>query len=171
MAVRIAHMKDSAPATATVPANVHGHDMLIEVLYAGLVVETGEHNGYDDSDFYAVVWSEGSNDFIEYTYGTTRAWTYGNSAEVDAPAALVEKYHAKCRKEAAARELERRKRDVTPGAYVVVVKGRKVPKGTNGVVVWYGPDRYKRGEYRCGVEFDGMPGKTFVAAKNLERVV
>ena len=37
--------------------DVHGYH---EVSYEGAVLSTGEVNGYDDSDFYAVVWDEAS---------------------------------------------------------------------------------------------------------------
>jgi hypothetical protein len=168
MSVKIAHHKPFPAGTSADPITVCGAKVWMEETYKGLVVETGEHNGYDDSDFFAVVWN--GERFTEVTYASTRGWTYANSAEVDAPAELVEKYREQLREERKARELARRKRDVTPGAHVVVVKGRKIPKGTEGVVVWYGPDKYRRGAYRCGVEFEGIPGRTFVAAANLERI-
>ena len=51
--------------------------------YEGCVIRTGELNGYDDSDFYALVWDHENGQTKQVTYGTTRFWTYHNYAEVD----------------------------------------------------------------------------------------
>lgn len=168
MSVWIATMAKEGDAGAV---KFMGYDMIVTESYAGCVVETGEHNGYDDSDFFAIVWDAEKGDFREVTYGTTRAWTYGNSAKVDAPAELIEKYRAKCRAEADARAIERAKRNVRPGATVVVVKGRKVPKGAKGRVGWFGPDRFRRNAYRAGVVLEGSTNMVFVDAANLEVVL
>jgi hypothetical protein len=61
------------------------HDELAHVTsYEGCVLRLGEHNGYDDSDFYAMVWDEPTNSVKKITYATTRGWTYHNGAKVDA---------------------------------------------------------------------------------------
>jgi hypothetical protein len=174
MAIHIAHQK--ASETATEPCKVHGYDMFLETKYVGCVVATGEHNGYDDSDFYAVVWDEATGGFIEVTYATTRGWTYGNSASVDAPADLIEKYRAACAAKAKAAALARAKCRVCKGATVVAtrtlkVKGNKVAEGTKGVVIWYGADKYRRGAYRAGVRFEGMADALFIDAASLEVVL
>jgi hypothetical protein len=52
--------------------------------YEGCVLRTGEHNWYDDSDFYAMVWDEPTHSVKKITYATTRGWTYHNGAVVDA---------------------------------------------------------------------------------------
>lgn len=52
--------------------------------YEGCVLRTGEHNWYDDSDFYALVWDEPTRTVKKIEYATTRGWTYHNSAKVDA---------------------------------------------------------------------------------------
>lgn len=169
MAIRTAHMK--ASETATEPCKVCGYDMFVETTYVGCVVATGEHNGYDDSDFYAIVWDAAKGDFIEVTYATTRGWTYGNSATVDAPAELIEAYRAKCAAEAKAAAVARAKRNVRKGVEVVVVKGRKIAKGTKGVVTWFGADKYRRNAYRAGVRFEGSTDVVFMDAANLEVVL
>lgn len=56
----------------------------LEVSYEGCVLRIGEHNYYDDSDFYAVVWDEETQSTRKITYATTRAWTTYNHAERDA---------------------------------------------------------------------------------------
>lgn len=52
--------------------------------YEGCVLKLGEHNWYDDSDFYALVWDESTNSVKKIEYATTRGWTYHNHAKVDA---------------------------------------------------------------------------------------
>lgn len=113
--------------------------IFVETTHVGLVLGIGEQNGYDDSDFYATVWNPvtGSPDRIQY--GTTRAWTYPNHAEVDASPEVQAAYQAyldaaadKARQAQAALEAK------TPrmGKKVRVVRGRKVPIGTEGVIFW-----------------------------------
>lgn len=41
---------------------------------------------------------------------------------------------------------------IVKGMRVIVARGRKVPKGTTGIVVWIGDDAY--GGQRCGVKDD-----------------
>lgn len=55
-----------------------------EITYEGAVIATYERNGYDDSDFVALVWNEDKQSVISVEYATTRGWTYGNSATIDA---------------------------------------------------------------------------------------
>ena len=50
--------------------------------YVGAVLETYERNGYDDSDFLAVVWD--GEQVTTREYASTRGWTYHNAASVDA---------------------------------------------------------------------------------------
>jgi len=156
-----------------------------EVTFEGAVLATGEVNGYDDSDFYAEVWNETTGTVHRVTYATTRGWTYANSASVDATPEVREK----AAKFFAARNLEGRiakakAEAATPakGKTVTVVKGRKVPKGTTGTVIWvgegkyYGPTpRYKssawstRGALRVGLK-DAEGTVHWTAASNVEVV-
>lgn len=64
----------------------------LEKSFEGLVVETGEHNHYDDSDFFAIIYNPFDGSFFERTYASTRYWSYGNGASVDAPESLREQY-------------------------------------------------------------------------------
>lgn len=57
---------------------------VIERTYDGCVLDTYERNGYDDSDFYAVVWDRAERRLRTVQYATTRGWTYLNGAAVDA---------------------------------------------------------------------------------------
>lgn len=123
------------------PHEVYGAKGRFEVSYEGAVITTRERNYHDDSDFYAIVWDEAAGVVKSVDYATTRAWTYGNSATADITPENEAKAHAylatlafgalKAADEAAA---------ATPakGKWVKVVRGRKVPKGTEGTVIWYG---------------------------------
>lgn len=70
---------DNSPeATAAHLAEAH------ETSYEGVVLSLHERNGYDDSDFYAMVWDEETGRVKSVEYATTRGWTYHNGASVDA---------------------------------------------------------------------------------------
>jgi len=62
----------------------HHCELAHETTYEGMVLRLGEHNWYDDSDFYAMVWDEETQSVKKVTYATTRGWTYHNGAKVDA---------------------------------------------------------------------------------------
>jgi hypothetical protein len=113
--------------------------------HVGLVLEDRERNGYDDSDFYAIVWNPETCKPESIPYGTTRAWTYPNGCAVDAPPEILAAYKAwqEARAKEARKEYEAREA-ATPrkGKVVEVVKGRKVPKGTRGEVIWLGEGSY-----------------------------
>jgi len=151
--------------------------LFMQTLNVGLVLSTGERNGYHDSDFFAVVWNAEQGRPVEFTYASTRGWTYPNSASVDATDEVRAAYQAyrdnqdriyreqlAVRREEAAREeaLQPKK-----GYRCRVVKGRKVPVGTVGEVFWYGPGNY--GD-RVGLrEDDGTTHWT--AASNVQRIL
>lgn len=140
--------------------------------FVGKVFATRERNGYDDSDFYAVVWDGTSVRNVEY--GTTRAWTYHNSAAADATPETTEAANAWGK--VAARKLARteaveKATQVEKGKRVKVTRGRKVAKGTEGVVIWVGTSpgytRWAPVQHRVGFKTDA--GETiFTAASNVE---
>lgn len=141
------------------------------VTYKGAVLNTGEYNGYDDSDFYADVWDDEAGVVKRITYATTRGWTYLNGASVDATPEVREKAAKFYAKRNLTARLERAADDArTPGKgkRVKVIKGRKVPIGTEGTVFWVGPDHYSRhGALRLGLKDDA--GAThWTAASNVE---
>lgn len=144
----------------------HG-PLYMATTHEGLVLRLGEYNGYNDSDFYAEVWSEEEGKPVNVVYGSTRGWTYPNNAWVDATPeveAKAEEYRKGL--ERAHREIARKKEAATPraGKHVRVVKGRKVPRGTEGRVFWFG---FKWGHERVG--FKDAAGETFwTAATNVE---
>jgi hypothetical protein len=63
------------------------------VTYTGRVIAVYEQNGAGDSDFFAIVWSH-ENKPLHVNYATTRAYTYDNSASVDASADIHAAYDA-----------------------------------------------------------------------------
>ncbi len=143
--------------------------LFMETTHQGLVLELGEYNGYDDSDFYAVVWNWEKNSTERIIYASTRGWTYPNSASVDATPEVIAAYQAYCEKRRAEYEEMKRQEELkrpSVGKTVRVVRGRKVPKGTTGKVVWYGEDRYHRGKMRVGMMVDGK--RVFVDAEYCE---
>lgn len=118
--------------------------------HEGLVLSTGEHNYYDDSDFYAVVWDEEAGEPKEVGYATTRGACYGY-ATCDASPEVREKHAAWVAAQRQARqEAAEAAEAATPrvGKTVTVVKGRNVPVGTVAEVVWYGEGRIYGGSAR-----------------------
>lgn len=126
--------------------------LYMETTHKGLVLALGEYNGYDDSDFYAIVWDVEKREPARVVYASTRGWTYPNGATVDATDAVREAYNAyeaaraeaadKARQAAEAAEAARRATIPGRGDSAVVVGGRKVKKGTTGKVLWTGAGSY-----------------------------
>lgn len=137
--------------------------------HAGLVVGLREYNGYDDSDFYAIVWDPSESAPFEVMYGTTRGYMM-SGAEVDAPPEIMSAYKAYRDAQRAEYEASLAARDAaipSVGKRVRVIRGRKVPAGTTGDVIWYGPDNYRRGASRVGIK-DDAGNKHWTSASNVE---
>jgi len=153
--------------------------LYMETTHIGLVLDAnGERNYHDDSDFYATVWNPEKGCPEQIEFATTRGWTYPNSAWVDATPEVLAAYSAwgeRVRKaaeerrkaEALAKEVAAAK-EPRKGRRVKVVKGRKVPLGFEGIVIWEGVDNW--GKARIGIKNE-MSGKVeFTAASNAEVV-
>jgi hypothetical protein len=135
-----------------------GRDIFLKTSHEGLVLRTCEINGRDDSDFYAVVWSDATEAPERVTYASTRGWTYPCSASVDATPEVLAKYAAYCAaRDAAAAAVRAASVAATPtkGARVKIVAGRKIAKGTEATVFWYGPAREFGGAPRGGYRAHG----------------
>ena len=146
---------------------------IIETTHVGLVLGTGEHNFYDDSDFYAVVWDPVKKKTQEVEYATTRAWTYNNHAEVDFDEDLYgadyRAYVLQRATAAAIAEYSSLRGNVSDiGRVVKVVRGRKIPLGTVGkvVAVWVNP--YDAHNQQYLLEVDKKRVQTY--KKNIEIV-
>jgi hypothetical protein len=148
-----------------------GEEPIFSETYKGAVLATYERNGYDDSDFYAIVWDAEEKKIKHVEYATTRGWTYNNGASVDATEEVIEEAaRFNERNLLSAMRLRALGEAKLPkiGRNVVVVRGRKIPKGTKGRVFWFGPDRFSRGN-RVGLEtVEGE--RFFTSADNVEAV-
>lgn len=114
--------------------------------YAGCTFKDWEHNTLEDSDFYAESINPETGKVEVVNYNSTR-YAGGGDCEIDMTQENLQKYlhNAKARHIAEAVERYRRSADVVgKGKEVVVVKGRKVPKGTTGTIFWQKEVNYDR---------------------------
>lgn len=142
--------------------------LYMETSHIGVVLETGEENGYNDSDFYAIVWNDEKGCTERVTYASTRGWTYPNGASVDATPEVVAKWEKwSADRQEARRVAQVEKEAATPshGKTVQVVKGRKIPIGTKGEVCWAGKCQYS-GNLRVGIRLTSGE-KVFTAGSNV----
>lgn len=142
-----------------------------ETSYEGAVIALWEQNGYDDSDFVALVWDAEKEHLTTTTYATTRGWTYANSAAKDA----TEEILALAREDVVRRWTERIIENDRESAAKVAV-GRRVrslttrgkAKGLVGEVVWLGETRYGRAAKVQGILPSGERVERFVDPERLE---
>lgn len=126
--------------------------------YVGCVLDTFEHNGYHDSDFYAVCWDEDKGQVVTVEYDTTRCGG-GGTAEIDATKEVLSKvyryYKGVAKNLFDTIENERLAKKFSKGDEVVVIRGKKIAQGTVGKVFWVGStyNRYTyRNELRVGIK-------------------
>lgn len=143
-----------------------------EESYVGCVIDTYERNGYEDSDFYAVCWDEDRQQVVHVEYDTTRCACNGY-AKIDASEEVIRKvfrfYFNQAREEFDRRGNEAQAKKVHKGDTIMVIRGRKTPKGTVGTCFWVGEslNRYTfKYEQRVGIEFDG--NKVFLPLEYVE---
>jgi hypothetical protein len=153
--------------------------LYMETRFRGLVLDVGEHNYHEDSDFFAIVWDAEKGEPREVEYGTTRAWTYPNSAEVDATPEIRALYNAwrevKAIEERKAEDVKQAK-TVQIGRRVRVVSGKWA--GREGFVFYREERKSKFGTWSYGVRLgvspsnvrhsDGYPDAIWVDEKNVE---
>lgn len=112
--------------------------------YVGAVLDTREYNGYNDSDFYAVVWDD-TQGIIEVEYGSTR-YHSDSYATADATAEVVEKANRwaseKLNYICPMYSAKRAEKKIEVGSEVVVCKGRKVAHGFAGRITWVGMTKF-----------------------------
>ncbi len=144
-----------------------------ETRYVGRVLNWYERNGYDDSDWYAEVWDSEKQQIEQVLFMTTRCGCSG-VAECDATDQVLREVYR--RNKAACRHdfrkfNEQQAKTIRKGDTVRIVKGRKVPKGTEATVFWTGIvyNQYSREhESRIGIEVNG--DRIFIAAENAEPI-
>ena len=124
-----------------------GHLDIIETKesYVGRVLETYEENGYHDSDFYAVVWDDETESIIHKQYATTRFYSNGYGAKVDATSEVIAKATAERKSrflKSAIEDDEETAKTVAKGKMVEINRGRK-NRGVIGEVFWVGnPEKF-----------------------------
>lgn len=154
-----------------VRSNIWNSDDKYETRYEGKVLNWYERNGHDDSDWYAEVWNDETKQIEEVLFMTTRCWCNG-TAECDATDDVLREVYRRQKKYAAARydqENILQAKKIQRGDTVRIVKGRKVPKGTEANCFWAGRtyNMYSRHfEDRIGIEVNGE--RVFIAAENAE---
>jgi hypothetical protein len=128
--------------------------------HVGMCVSEREMNGRDDSDFYMTVYIPEKDTFESKLFATTRGWSYpGFGSHVDATPEVKARYEAHLNAIENARRAEASRIEAaTPrkGKTLKVVKGRKVPVGTEGECVWYGAgkqySRWGGTQWRVGLK-------------------
>jgi hypothetical protein len=148
-----------------------------QVTFSGAVLALYERNGYDDSDFYAVVWDASASDVRTICYGSTSYWSYHNGASVDASPDIDRTARAARRPTVRRLFLEQlvaeAKRPVR-GCKVraLVTRGKNV--GVEGTVTWVGVDHYRSRygiEYkRFGISVEGNSERVFMSEDKVERI-
>jgi len=141
----------------------------------GLCIRDYERNGYNDSDWYMVVWNEekGGPETIEFA--STRGWSYPcYGSKPDATPEVLAKYQAweaEAERKYQAAQAEKRAKTPARGKTLKVVKGRKVPIGTVGVCIWTGAARYGyKVTERVGIK-DASGNVHWTAMSNVEVVL
>lgn len=143
----------------------------------GCVYYMGEHNYYNDSDFYACYIDIENGEYKNEEYDTTR-FAGGGYAEIDLTFENLNKFWKVAKPkftESIKRSLLREAEEVTRGKVVVVNRGRKVPHGITGEVFWlrevnydpYGRDWGK--ETKIGIK-DSEGNVYWTYAKNVDVV-
>lgn len=117
-----------------------------QVKYVGATLYRGEHNGYHDSDFYALVWDEDTQAVIKVSIGSTSYWSYHDGATVDATDDVKVKAARYLLCEAVARHQELAVQEASVpavGDRVRSLTTRGKAKGAVGEIVWSGDDQYR----------------------------
>lgn len=146
MAIKMECSKERGLELGVTPIQYDGREIYLETSWVGCVLSIGENHGYNDSDFYAMVWDAAQGRAIRIEYATTRGWTYANSATVDATPEVLAAFAAweESNRIKAIADYEAEKAKMPQlGRQVRVIGGRKLAKGTIGEVVWFGKDAFK----------------------------
>lgn len=171
------------------PDDVREHALLAhKTTFEGCVLYTGEHNYYDDSDFYALVWDDEAGKVREIEYASTRGWSYHNGAKVDATeqvrakavqwlaGILLDRYIGE-----AVAKLTEEAEGIRKGVHVRSTTTRGKNVGVEGVVVWEGVDEYKVSTWarhntprenwpkRYGVKVEGEDKLRYLSGDKVER--
>lgn len=145
-----------------------------DIAFADATLGLFQHNWHDDSDFHALVWD--GKQLTDVMYSTTRCWTYAHTATVDATAKVKTQAVAWLFKRDIAAWTEAAERDalaIQPACRVRVVKGRKVPIGTEGILLLRQPSQFGghhgRAPDRCQIRPDAGT-RMWTSVTNLELI-
>ena len=159
------------------------HTLFMERTYVGAVLGERERNMRDDSDFFAIVWDEATQSIREFTFASTRGWSYANGCSVDATDEVKAKARAVIIEQKFAQYMSDNRtqaKKIHRGNDVRFLKSTKfkkegitVPEGATGDVFWLGQDSRRStvfsAAYRVGVRLvDGT--RVFIADDKLEVV-
>jgi hypothetical protein len=142
--------------------------------WVGCVVQLGENNWHDDSDFYALVWDEESQTVKRIDYATTRCWTYHNGAKVDADETTMAKAKAYQAEQHRLAKIEIAKiESTTPmvGKEVRSLTTRGKNVGIVGLVRRVQPDQYRRSQWApdvAAIEVAGEPKLRYLPVNRIE---
>lgn len=130
--------------------------------HVGLCISDRERNGYDDSDFFMLVWDQEAGKPEEIMFATTRGWSYPSyGSQPDATPevrALYDAWHVKQieadRLRRAEREAAVPRKDRRVVVTTAVTRGKnKVEAGVTGTVFWFGADSFDRSDrYRTPMQ-------------------
>lgn len=171
-----ADVLDTDPtAKLTVDTDNYGKPCWTIAKYHGRVVATGYIGWHDDTDYTATVYFPEEGVFKDVMYDTTR-FAGGGSCGVDATPEIRKIFEDMILIKETARiqaEIENERRTIRKDKWIKVVKGRKTPIGTTGLVFWIGTDNYNN--TKLGISPSGIRGENkkfndaiFVYAKNCE---
>lgn len=178
--INIAHSQADAEARGT---NVHridaNHDGSVIVwtyeTHHGLCIRDRERNGYDDSDWYMLVWDWAKMEPYEICFASTRGWSYpcyGSRPDATPEVMAAHKIWDDARIAQARAEQERLEAlEPREGKIVRVVRGRKVPIGTEGKCTSRrDPNGYGEQVGILATGDNGKPALWYTAVKNVEVV-
>lgn len=118
-----------------------------DITTRGCVVKEWEHNGYDDSDFFALVYNPETETFYDVMWGTTRCASigYGDNCVVDATPEVLKKYaifQADTREKAAIYNSKIEAATPRIGKYVrsLTTRGKAFQK--SGKIFWIGANKF-----------------------------
>ncbi|MFD7835663.1 hypothetical protein [Streptomyces sp. NPDC059761] len=158
------------------PEATAAHKATHDVKFEGAVLRLRERNGYDDSDWYALVWDEEQQKTREVFYATTRGWTYHNGASIDATHDVIEKAVAHTAATLLANWEREHGEKISKGMTAsVTVKGETL----TGMIRWEGESkprtawaaRYGTPTKRYGLQVEGRTKYVFADADKLHDVV
>lgn len=148
--------------------NQDGKELVMVETHQGCVIDEFERNGYNDSDFFAVVWDFTQGCPTNIQFATTRAWTYSNTCIVDATEEVKQLYRIwKEKTKLVWKEYDEQCKPFIPSkgqtAKSLTTKGQA--KGLSGTIFWVG-DSF--GGKSVGIKDESTGRKGFVSVDRIQ---